>query len=107
PLRIGPDLVVTSSSGTASNPVQEPHRHDGVTPLIEAVALKKHFVLQKTGLLGRAPVLKALDGVSLSIDVGRTLGVVGESGCGKSTLGKTLVGLWKMTSGRILIDGVD
>lgn len=55
--------------------------------LIKTVDLKKYFKLSKT------EYLHAVDGVNLSIEKGRTLGVVGESGCGKSTLGRTMIGL--------------
>lgn len=59
-----------------------------------------------TGLLGtgRASV-RAVDGVSLRIERGMALGLVGESGCGKSTLGRAVVGLERATSGTIFIDG--
>lgn len=51
--------------------------------------------------------IHAVDDVTLHVPKGKTFGVVGESGCGKSTLGKTLVGLYKPVSGKIIYDGVD
>ncbi|WP_400162770.1 ABC transporter ATP-binding protein [Brevibacillus sp. TJ4] len=70
-------------------------------PLIEITELTKHFPA------GKGKSLKAVDGVSLTIYKGETLGVVGESGCGKSTLGRTLIRLYEPTSGRIVYDGKD
>ncbi|RYE10991.1 MAG: ABC transporter ATP-binding protein [Hyphomicrobiales bacterium] len=77
------------------------------TPLIELRDLTKHFTLSGD-LLGRnRPLLRAVDGVSLSIKRGETLGLVGESGCGKSTLARTLIRLFQPTSGQMLFDGKD
>lgn len=68
------------------------------TPLIETKGLKKYFKTPK-GLL------HAVDDVNLSIEAGKTLGIVGESGCGKSTLGRTLIRLTEATEGEILFNG--
>ena len=73
------------------------------TPLIEVKNLKEHFPIQVSGL--KTKPLKAVDGVSFTINRGETLGLVGESGCGKTTVGRTLLHLYKPTSGEIIYDG--
>ena len=72
-------------------------------PLIEVKDLKQYFNINM-GLLKSKP-LKAVDGVSFSINKGETLGLVGESGCGKTTVGRTLLHLYKPTAGEIWYDG--
>lgn len=76
-------------------------------PLLTVTDLKVHFPIKGGVLLRSRGENKAVDGVSLSIAGGETLGLVGESGCGKSTLGKAVVRLLEPTEGRIEFDGRD
>jgi oligopeptide transport system ATP-binding protein len=73
--------------------------------LLEIRNLKKHFPVGE-GLFSRNKgAVKAVDGVSLTVDEGETLGIVGESGCGKSTLGRTILRLIEPTGGEIYFQG--
>ena len=72
--------------------------------LISVSRLTKHFKVRGGGV-GKKPVVKAVDDVSIDIYRGETLGLVGESGCGKTTLGRTIIRLYEPTSGRIVYDG--
>src|SRR6476660_8486087 len=74
--------------------------------LISMQGLKVHYRLGG-GLFSAARTVKAVDGVSLDIQRGETLGLVGESGCGKSTLGKAILRLTKPTGGKVLYNGKD
>jgi oligopeptide/dipeptide ABC transporter ATP-binding protein len=74
---------------------------------LRASGLVKHFPVAR-GLFGRARAfVKAVDGVSLAVDAGRTLAVVGESGCGKSTLARLLLRLIEPDAGTLELDGQD
>ena len=72
-------------------------------PLIEVKNLKEYFNIN-TGLFKTKP-LKAVDGVSFTINKGETLGLVGESGCGKTTVGRTILHLYEPTDGEIWYNG--
>jgi len=75
--------------------------------LLEVSDLKVHFPIRR-GLFKRVVAsVKAVDGVSLTIEAGRTLGLVGESGCGKTTVGKGILRLVEPTGGAVLFDGAD
>ena len=76
-------------------------------PLVQVDQLKKHFPIRQ-GLIIEREIgsVKAVDGISFSIQRGETLGLVGESGCGKTTAGRTILGLYPMTAGKVLITGI-
>ncbi|MBI4642807.1 MAG: ABC transporter ATP-binding protein [Deltaproteobacteria bacterium] len=71
--------------------------------LLETQDLTRYFRL--AGPWGRVPLLKAVEGVNLSVQAGETLGLVGESGCGKSTLGRLVLALLAPTRGRVRFGG--
>jgi oligopeptide transport system ATP-binding protein len=79
---------------------------DATQPTLQVESLVTHFPIRNAFGL-RVGWLRALDGVSLDIAPGEVLGLVGESGCGKSTFGKTLCGIHRASSGRILFQGED
>ena len=74
---------------------------DNTQPVLQVRNLQKYFNV------GRGLVLKAVDGVSFSIEAGKTLGLVGESGCGKTTVGRTIVRLYTPNGGQVLFEGQD
>jgi oligopeptide transport system ATP-binding protein len=77
------------------------------SPLVVVDNLRLHFPVTKGNVFQReTSYVRAVDGVSFQIQRGETLGLVGESGSGKTTLGRTLLGLYKATSGNIEIDGL-
>jgi peptide/nickel transport system ATP-binding protein len=75
-----------------------------MTPLLEARDLVRTYHVRR-GLLGKSIPVRAVDGISLTVNAGETLGIVGESGSGKSTLGRMLLGIDPAQSGDILFEG--
>jgi peptide/nickel transport system ATP-binding protein len=86
---------------TFSSPSSEP-------PLLQVDGLQVHFPITEGVVIERTVgAVRAVDGISLTVARGETLGLVGESGCGKSTAGKAILRLVKPTAGRIVFDGTD
>ena len=76
-------------------------------PLLEVTDLVKNYPVHSGVLRRRVGTVHAVDGVSFSLGVGETLGLVGESGCGKSTVARSVLRLVEPTSGSIRVDGRD
>ena len=75
---------------------------------LEITDIKKYFTSKSSGLFSSTKeIVKAVDGVSLSIEEGKILGLVGESGCGKSTLSRLIMQLIEPTEGKIALKGED
>ena len=77
------------------------------TPLLEVKDLKKWFPAKSSPFSKEKVFIKAVDGVSFTLNAGETLGVVGESGCGKSTMGRSVLRLLEPTDGQVLFEGKD
>ena len=73
--------------------------------LLEVNDLKKHYAIRSGGLMSKPAALRAVDGVSFTLDRGETLSLVGESGCGKSTVGRAILRLVDVTAGQVVLDG--
>lgn len=67
--------------------------------------LKEYFPISKSLIKSNTVYLKAVDGVSLKLKAGHTIGIVGESGCGKTTLGRTILRLYEPTEGEVIFEG--
>ncbi|MBY0260882.1 MAG: ABC transporter ATP-binding protein [Phycisphaerales bacterium] len=92
---------------TAAPQASPRHPREAKGPLLAVRDLVKHFPVRGGVLNTVKGHVHAVNGVSLTINRGEVVGVVGESGCGKSTLGKTIVRLNEPTSGTVAFEGVD
>lgn len=78
-----------------------------MNPVLEVRDLVKEYPVRSGVFRNRTGTIHAVNGVSFTLERGKTLGLVGETGCGKSTLGRCVVNLTTPTSGTVLLDGID
>jgi oligopeptide transport system ATP-binding protein len=83
------------------------HAHGSDEPMVQIANLKKYFSIHTGVLQQKVGEVRAVDGVSFSINEGETFGLVGESGSGKTTTGRTVLRLTEPTAGTIEINGQD
>jgi len=97
-----------ASTGAVAEAARSPGEADlADAPLLTVEDLRTYFPI-RAGLFSRVVAhVKAVDGVSFSLQRGKTLGLVGESGCGKTTVARTILRLIPATSGRVIFDGLD
>jgi peptide/nickel transport system ATP-binding protein len=100
----GADAAPMSGASLAPVAAADAHRKRGDETILAVEDIHCRFQVRR-GLFGRRRQLHAVNGVSLEIARGETLGLVGESGCGKSTLARILLGIQPADSGRVLLDG--
>lgn len=73
--------------------------------LLEIKNLTKYFVTKRSFFGTPLATVRAVENINLTVEKGKTLGMVGETGCGKTTLGRAVVGLYHLTDGEVLLDG--
>jgi peptide/nickel transport system ATP-binding protein len=106
-LKIDSAQLRTNSDTSKTFPVEQNLRSTPGNPLLQVENLRVYFPIRKGFFTRATDFVRAVDDVSFTINVGETVGLVGESGCGKTTLGRALLRLTEPTSGRILFEGTD
>lgn len=97
--------IATPASGTGA--AARFDQNSVNVPLLEVTDLVRHYALPRETLFGTPPLVKALNGVSFSVQQGQSLGIVGESGSGKSTIARLVMALDVPTSGSVKLTGRD
>src|ERR1700682_3122135 len=108
PIAVADRRSCRASSPPSKEPRSMPDPARDGDVLVRAEGIVKHFPI-KEGIFFKHQVgsVKAVDGVSLEVRRGETLGLVGETGCGKSTLARSIMRLFPLTAGRLTFDGAD
>jgi len=99
------ESLLTAAEPKLPAQARSPAEVPAAAPLLEVDRLQVYYPI-KTGVLRRrVGWVRAVDGVSLTVRAGETVGLVGESGCGKTTTGRAIMGLIPKSGGRVLFDG--
>src|SRR5215208_391683 len=99
--------TATPPTGAPAPQTAVPLRPHDPANIVEVDDLKVHFPIRSGIFKSVKGSVKAVDGVTVEVRRGETLGLVGESGCGKSTIGRAMIRLRDATSGTVRFDGVD
>jgi oligopeptide/dipeptide ABC transporter ATP-binding protein len=102
-----PTATAAADTTAAASPNGRPAYGTSSKPLVEVKDLYKYYPITGGVLKRKIGDVRAVDGVSFTVDKGEIFGLVGESGCGKSTLGRTLIRLQPFTKGEAYLDGED
>jgi peptide/nickel transport system ATP-binding protein len=99
------DVSATARLASVSTVGAQPTVVVASAPLLAIEDLRVHFPIRSKVLRRTIGAVRAVDGVSLTLSAGETLGIVGESGCGKTTVSRAVMGLVPITGGRVRFDG--
>lgn len=99
------DVEENEKIGAEDTTAKEEKKESDDDYLLVVNDLKEYFPISKSLIKSNTVYLKAVDGVSLKLKAGHTIGIVGESGCGKTTLGRTILRLYEPTAGEVIFEG--